>query len=460
MPRALFINPWIYDFAAYDFWTCPTGLLSLAAVLRGGGWDVDYVDCLDRYHPALPSSRERALNTGKYLAEEVEKPSVLARIPRRYKRYGLPLDLVRGELGGLGRPDVIFVTSRMTYWYPGVELAVSMCRQLFDRTPILLGGTYATLLPEHAMRVCRPDAVIAGEGEWQLGTVLDSVASGLGGVMVDDQKGLDGLPFPAFDLMHSRKALTLETSRGCPFSCSYCATRRLIPSYRRKSTARATDEVEWAVRELGGQDIAFADDALMLSPDTHFLPLARELVRRRVRSRFHAPNSLFANAITEEVASAMRDMGFETVRLSLESADEKALKRWNRKVTPAQFQTAMQHLRKAGFSPEQIGVYLMCAMPGQTIAEVRASIDCVVEQGGTPRLCEYSPIPGTAEWERATVSSGLPLAEEPLLQNNSIYHMISGAIPLDGLNKLKHYAMNRMGKKAALSEFDGKKVNP
>ncbi len=49
-PRILLVNPWIHDFAAYDFWATPLGLLTLGAMLRDHGARVSYVDCLDRFH--------------------------------------------------------------------------------------------------------------------------------------------------------------------------------------------------------------------------------------------------------------------------------------------------------------------------------------------------------------------------------------------------------------------------
>ncbi|HED00998.1 MAG TPA: hypothetical protein ENN18_11580, partial [Proteobacteria bacterium] len=50
-PRLALINPWIYDFAAYDLWAKPLGLLYLAAILRRNGFAVDFVDCLATRHP-------------------------------------------------------------------------------------------------------------------------------------------------------------------------------------------------------------------------------------------------------------------------------------------------------------------------------------------------------------------------------------------------------------------------
>jgi hypothetical protein len=49
--RALFINPLIHDFAAYDLWVKPLGLLTIAAYLKKLGVSISLIDCLDRSHP-------------------------------------------------------------------------------------------------------------------------------------------------------------------------------------------------------------------------------------------------------------------------------------------------------------------------------------------------------------------------------------------------------------------------
>ena len=56
-PSILLVNPWIHDFAAYDFWAKPLGLLSIASILREHGFNVSYIDCLDRFHPNAPANQ-------------------------------------------------------------------------------------------------------------------------------------------------------------------------------------------------------------------------------------------------------------------------------------------------------------------------------------------------------------------------------------------------------------------
>jgi radical SAM superfamily enzyme YgiQ (UPF0313 family) len=447
MARALLLVPWIYDFAAYDFWSCPLGLLQLGALLRTGGWQVDYLDLTDRHHPALPwRPPEQRFNTGKYYAEEIAKPPALAWVPRRYKRYGLPPAAAEATVRALERPDVVLVTSRMTYWYPGVRDAISLCRRVWGRVPVVLGGTYATLCPAHARERCGADVVWQGEGEAALARLVEEMTGvavrRTGGVSADPAQ-LDTLPFPAWDLRPWNKALTLETSRGCPYHCTYCATAQWLPHWRAKSPARVADEIEYCVRELGAEDIAFADDALLLASRRHFLTWADEVQRRRIRVRFHTPNSLFASMITQPVAETMRSVGVETVRVSLESASDERLRSLDRRVRPHHFVTAMRHLHAAGYAPGQLGVYILCGLPGQSLDEVRQAIDLVIDEGATPRLAEYSPIPGTREWEKAVRATELPIAEEPLLQNNSIFAWASGAVSPEALSDLRRYAIER-----------------
>lgn len=443
MPRTLLINPWIHDFSAFDLWAYPLGLLNLAAIIRAGGWNVDYIDCTSRVHPLAKAPPAKPFHTGKYPCQEIPKPPAVAGLPRRFKRYGIPPEIVLATMQQLPVPDAILVTSRMTYWYTGVCETIELCRRVFPAVPVILGGTYASLCPDHARRVCRPDVLVQGEGENRLSDVLHATT----GMGLDTAPAggwtLDNMPAPAYDLLAGRGAAPVETSRGCPWHCTYCATRSLFPQFRQRSVARTIDIVEEAVGRHGIEDLAFYDDALLADAETRFLVMAEEWGRRGAKARFHTPNGLSAAQITPEVARSMKRMGFETVRVSLESANVERLRSWGRRPMPEDFVAAMANLRAAGFQRSQLGVYIMCAMPGQSAEEVRQTIDLAARCGGTPRLCEYSPIPGTAEWRKTFESTTLPIDEEPLLHNNTVFHWASGKLGEHAMSQLKRYAQER-----------------
>lgn len=119
----LLINPWIYDFAAYDFRVKPLGLLSIASVLRKNGYEIHLIDCLDRKNIKGKDSKEltrtprRKYGAGHFFKTHIEKPSVLREIPRNYSRYGITPELFEQQLQKVPKPDVVLVTSMMTYWY-------------------------------------------------------------------------------------------------------------------------------------------------------------------------------------------------------------------------------------------------------------------------------------------------------------------------------------------------------
>ena len=85
------------------------------------------------------------------------------------------------------------------------------------------------------------------------------------------------------------------------------------------------------------------------------------------------------------------------------------------------FGEAVEHLFGAGFSSNQIGVYLLCGLPGQSPEEVAEAIAVVKETGALPYLAEYSPIPGTQMWPEAAQSSQFNISGEPLYHNNTFF---------------------------------------
>ena len=169
----LLINPWVYDFAAYDLWAKPLGLLSLAALLEKNEWAIHYIDCLDIHHPALKTLRlkgpkRKPDHRGHFYREEVEKPAPLRPIPRRFYRFGLSPTAFREGLSALPTPHAVLVTSGMTYWYQGVYEVIGIIKETFPSVPVILGGTYATLCSEHAEGTSGADFVVKGWGEIQI----------------------------------------------------------------------------------------------------------------------------------------------------------------------------------------------------------------------------------------------------------------------------------------------------
>jgi len=449
----LLINPWIYDFAAYDLWIKPLGLLYLASLLRENGYQVTYLDCLNMSDPLMQDYmarhhihlRRKPDGSGQFFKTFLKKPDPVQDIPRRYGRYGIPIDIFNQRLRQAPRPEAVLITSMMTYWYPGVAKAIELVRDYDPHIPILLGGNLVTLCPKTANSL-GADFCLPGEGELSLLQTLHE----LGGLPIryrPNLENLDSLPYPAFDLLQPRpNYILLQTSRGCPFRCVYCASRILSPKFRRRSVANVVQEIEFWRRKYDIGHFVFSDDALCVGAEDHLIPILRATQDKGLGARFYTPNAIHAREISEELAHLLYQTGFQTLRLGFETSDPARQKLTGGKVTNEQFQQAVKNLRQAGFSPNQIGVYILVGLPGQTAQEVKDSIDFVFKAGAYPILTEFSPIPGTPLWPKCLEHSPFDLSKDPLMHNNSILPCQSPQLSWEDYLELKLIIRTRLSR--------------
>ncbi|MGE5258101.1 MAG: B12-binding domain-containing radical SAM protein [Hyphomicrobiales bacterium] len=420
-PHILLVNPWVHDFAAYDVWAKPLGLLTLAAILREQGCRLSYIDCLDRFHPRAPRIDPSArYGCGPYHKTRISKPAAFRDVPRRFSRYGIDPAWLHEDLSRIETPDIILVTSAMTYWYTGVQETIGMVRAIFPRTPVILGGVYATLCPEHARQCSGADEVFTGPAEPAL---LSLVRTFTGWTYAErfEPNHLDTYPFPAFDLQHQVNYVPMLTARGCPYACAYCASPLLEPRRLRRSPGSIVEELTHWHRHWGVSDFILYDDAFLADPQGHSLPVLEAVVQSGLPVRFHTPNALHIQGITPETARLMFSAGFTTLRLGLETAEFATRGNLDHKVTAAEFERCIWSLREAGFKSTQIGAYLLVGLPGQQAAAIMRSIDVVKQAGIAPVLAYYSPIPGTRLWSEAVSSSRYDLASDPLFTNKAVW---------------------------------------
>ncbi|MEW6418690.1 MAG: hypothetical protein AB1480_11285 [Nitrospirota bacterium] len=121
--KILLINPWIYDFAAFNFWVRPLGLLKVAEHLSTSDVELSFIDCMDSFEV-------KRYGIGRFKTEQVEKPCILKDIPRLYKRYGISIREFVERLNASSPVDAAMLTCVMSYWYPGVQKAVEIIREI------------------------------------------------------------------------------------------------------------------------------------------------------------------------------------------------------------------------------------------------------------------------------------------------------------------------------------------
>ncbi|MDD5584725.1 MAG: radical SAM protein [Candidatus Omnitrophica bacterium] len=394
----LAINPWIYDFAAYDFWLKPYGFLVILSYLKNKGIHVDYIDCLEK------KVTQGTFGRGKYESVIVPKPDVLKSIPRYFKRYGISLEDFKAHLEGKN-PDYILITSSMTYWYPGIIEAVGIIKERFPQAKIILGGTYATLCAEHAQKISAIDFVFTNN-------CLDDFFKTLN-VSFDYQSLYSTLPYYD-DFYPKLDYVVLRTSWGCPFDCDYCAIKKLFPHSLRLPYERIAEFILMH-SSRGIKDFVLYDDAFLYEPE-YVKKLLREIARRKLNILFHTPNALHLRFLDEEIASLLKETGFTNPHFGLETLNPALQKIWGDKVNREDLIKGIALLKKGGFINGEFSVYLLLGYPGQNLADLKQDADFLNSLGAKVSLAEFSPVPGTKIFKEYPQEFS-----EPLLHNNSIF---------------------------------------
>ncbi|HOU17605.1 MAG TPA: radical SAM protein [Candidatus Marinimicrobia bacterium] len=437
----LLINPWIADFTAFDLWSKPLGLLYIAKFLQNYGYEIVLLDLMDRQRWQDTSNDKFNDGRGKYRKTVIPKPPVLARYPRRFGLYGASREQFSDTLSNMARPNAILVTSLIAYWYPGVAATVEILRRYFPETPLILGGIYASLYPEHARNSIQPDFLITGYGEKKALRLIDhlfGIERDYGDIPDYNDNGI--LPWHLYPKL---KSVAVLTSRGCPNRCTYCATYLLNKKFVQRRPEDVISEIISTYNQFNVENFAFYDDALFAHRDRHIIPILKGIISAGVKINLHSPNGLFAREINSELAELMFSAGFKTVRLSLESTSSQIQKSSSNKVNNANYTDAVNNLAKAGFARNSLETYLIMGLPGQTRQQIIDSINFVADQGVIVKLASFSPIPGTIEWERARGLGYVSDDQDPLMTNATIFPFLSRNLSYEDYLALRQVANER-----------------
>lgn len=186
--------------------------------------------------------------------------------------------------------------------------------------PVVMGGIPVSALAAQTKAHC--SSVVIGEGEPLWPRVLADFERGaLRPFYVDSAPGtfdLADAPMPRFDLLDPAKynRLTVQTSRGCPHRCEFCASSILLtPRYKVKPVDKVLAEIREIKKQWARPFIEFADDNSFVQHD-HYKRLLRGLAQEQVRWFTEADLGV---ARDDELLGLMRDSGCQQVLIGLES---------------------------------------------------------------------------------------------------------------------------------------------
>ncbi len=320
------------------------------------------------------------------------------------------------------RPDLVGVSATST----NIRAAIALAREIKDAlgVPLILGGIHLTALP-HTLPAPF-DVGVRGEGEetfldllrlfQQTGRLLPADLRRIPGlvwredgrVVQSDARpplpDLAVLPLPDRSLLGGDWTRAhLVTSRGCPFDCRFCASKRFWGGYRAAPAAQVVAEVDELVQRFGAREIHFFDD-LFVADLSRLTAIVDGLAQRGYPGRIEFSCTVRAELAREEMFAQLARLQMRRITFGAESAAPRVL-RWlkGEGASVEANQRTLDLARRFGLtcSPSFIK-----GSPGETGDELLATYEFLL-RGIRERKIDYfevhclTPFPGTAVWDLA-----------------------------------------------------------
>jgi radical SAM superfamily enzyme YgiQ (UPF0313 family) len=284
----------------------------------------------------------------------------------------------------------------MTVFSSSLHLArevYTIAKNINPYCKVVVGGPHPTSLPKETLAYF--DCVVKGEGEHFLENVLRDI------VEMPKIKDLDSLPFPARDLVNikaytrkvfGKKATSITTSRGCPYSCAFCCKDVFGHQVRNFSIKRVINEIKSVISEYGIRNFIFYDDTFALDRK-RFYPLCEELAKLNIIFRC---NGDVRNNTLEDFR-VLYNAGCREIAFGIESGSQKILDIINKGSTVKQNKIAINNAQKAGLL---VKAFLMIGNPGETKETIEETKQFMVEANPDQyTLFNFVPLPGCAIWK-------------------------------------------------------------
>jgi anaerobic magnesium-protoporphyrin IX monomethyl ester cyclase len=364
----------------------PIGIMSLSAVLKRAGHE-----CVifDQANPETPN---------EVIIEEIKRK----------------------------QPALVGLSFLSTTSYPYAKILARQIRAAGSKVKLALGGVFASLnSPLVKLQCPEVDFVCRGDGEQLILDLLErledpsgvaSVTWARDGKVVNNpnrvmDRNLDQWPFPdreslPLDFVESMpldvpavlsldRFTTMQTSRGCPWSCVFCD----IPvfnegKWRSRSPQHVLAEFKY-LQELGYGSVYFVDDHFLLQPK-RIEAICKGLCDQGNTIQWGCEGRV--DSVAQHLFPAMAKASCRTLMFGLESGSQKMLDRLRKEQTLAEVETAVKNAKQAGI--QIVHGFFVVGIPDETAEDMKATFDFAaklpLDTFGFNRLCVYR---GTPLWQ-------------------------------------------------------------
>ncbi len=379
----------------------PLGILSLAAWLEQHGHPTSVHDCLGPYAP-----RDIEANAEQVLATD---------------------------------PELIGFSATTC----GFMDAVAMAGYIKSKRPemqIVLGNVHATSIGAPLLKAFPEiDYLCIGEGE---GTLLD-LAEGQRLNTIDNLlyrdgplvrtnprrpriRDLDELPFPAYDKLPGfprdyhlplfsyakRWGATMVTSRGCPYTCSFCDRTVFERLYKTNSAEYIYEHMKYLHDRFGVRHINFYDD-LFTANKQRVNALCERLIAHPLGMNFNC--AIRTGHTSNEMLHLLKRAGALMVSMGIESADPGMMERHKAGVTLEAVRETVERIHAAGLRAKGLFIF---GLPGETPQTFMATSDFILSLDlDEMNMSKFSPMYGAPIWDECMAGEEGDFNEDWRLMN-------------------------------------------
>jgi anaerobic magnesium-protoporphyrin IX monomethyl ester cyclase len=371
------------------------------------------------YYPKLG-----ILYVAGYLEKHTGRPPIFVDCPAN----GIGYDELAHQIAD-AQPDLVGI-GVLTFCLLDALKVARLVKKVHPPARVCFGGVHAGLYPEETLRLPEVDFVVHGEGErafTRLVQALEAGASkaelkripGVGYRMDGDfylnpekdlPESLDDLPFPARHLIsmeryshvlaRGNQFSTLQSSRGCPFACTFCDIRK--SGFRARTPENVVAEIRH-MAEQGVDELFFVDDTITVQKK-RLHDLCRAIIKSGLSIYYKI--SARVDTVTPELLADLKQSGCYRIHYGVETANPRLLKYMEKGVTPEQVSRAFRMTKEAGI---QALAYMMIGIPTETRAEMQETIDFAISlDADYAQFSVCTPYPKTELYRRLLADGTIP----------------------------------------------------
>lgn len=265
-------------------------------------------------------------------------------------------------------------------------------RKLYPKSLIVIGGAHCSGF----LQTCKNDnwdSIVVGEGEQAFYKLLQNYQKNKIQLVYEEPfLDIDTLPIPDRNLIDinqynferdGKRFTTMITSRGCPFSCTFCSSI-WGKKYRHRKTELVKKEIDYLVDELKFEGIMFVDDVWSINKKRSF-DLCHHIKTKNIIWRC----LLRTDLINEEILTLLKESNCVEIGIGIESGSQTILNKIMKGTTVEKNSQAIQLCKKIGV---RVKTFLIMGLPGENLITIEETKQWVLQNRPDDfDICIYVP---------------------------------------------------------------------